>query len=373
MKKNNYSTALKTAKGARLLLEKTSSLPLEIKAKAIWKVAHSQTETSKLLVNLLSKDAKEKTQIRVLLNFSNPQATYLFLKSNFHLPQAIKEKAMEKVSSVPVRSYLLLKEFSDIPEEIEKKCVKTICNSYEYRIERLWDFLYVLSDRVRKERLIRAMVSHLAGAEIFLEKLYFSQPKIEKELILFEEIREEALKRIRFSPGTSYNILYQDQEKNKLPPGVKEKLIEVVSSSRVWAPDLVLNIQNLSKETEEKAIKISQKNWLGTKQAFSFIQSILPRWIAFPVWPGRELFIKRNQIPAFANREWKVINSNQGGVLIRAQYHQRIAKVVLLPDVSQKEKGYAISVPPEIKTVQKARAWMYQQDQKEFNGFTKEV
>jgi hypothetical protein len=52
---------------------------------------------------------------------------------------------------------------------------------------------------------------------------------------------------------------------------------------------------------------------------------------------------------------------------------ETVETVVLLKDVSHPERGYAIRVPPETRTVREAIAWMYQQNPKKFDGFDIEV
>lgn len=217
---------------------------------------------------------------------------------------------------------------------------------------------------------------------------------------LFEQTREMAIKAICSDIRTAFKAR---REIGDLPEEEKQLLEERLCQNPQWAFCLRLGIPDLSEETKVLAEKATQREWRGTQEVLSAINAILPRWVLQPLnldiyvpsgitdeiyqrarinraRDGIPLFYRIDQVPVFANgptswlgvNKWHLIDSGKLGTLI-SNFEYPEYKVVLLPDVSVQEKGYAVRVHPELKTVHEARAWMYQEPAEDFEGFTLEV
>lgn len=140
-------------------------------------------------------------------------------------------------------------------------------------------------------------------------------------------------------------------------------------------------------DEEELALlrKANQAHWRGTPETLDALNAIVPVWFVREPWPLyglNQAFRREKGVPLFVNRKWDLIDSGTDGALIVCDFRNRNrnnravrgnVNVILLPDVSLKNEGYAVRVPPRVKTVNQARAWMYQQPIETFQGFTVEV
>jgi len=302
--------------------------------------------------------------------FSNAGKAYYARKIGTNLHPKLKSLLTEIACTNPRWAYHLRHEVSeDLSEEEKRLTEKGACKDAEHAY-RLRQVVSGISEETK----------HLAERKA-CTKIEWACHLRSHTVGLSEEIKWLATKKVCEDFGQAFILRKDDWDLS-----VQEKYLleEKLCSDPIWAFYLRISISDISETTKHIAEKTTQKLWKGTPETLQAIQRILPRWILVPIDIDEEfcdndfdnafdtVFGRWEETPLFAQMNWILFNSEESGALI-GNTEQTLIKVVLLPDVSIKEKGYAIRVPPETKTVKEARAWMYREPVATFEGFTQEV
>lgn len=141
-------------------------------------------------------------------------------------------------------------------------------------------------------------------------------------------------------------------------------------TARLWfVPYLPLDLK-------EKFLKLNHQYFSASQKIKKVLDNFLPLWLAASIGENA-LFRKEGQIPLFMSSErWELLDQSEKGVLLHCSHYYSgngSTNVVLLPDVSGKDKGCAEEVSNRVRTVHEAIAWLFSQDPKKWQGFDEET